>query len=140
MSIYGLLFKISYTILGRVKAKITSFCPYSAVQPSFDINYTSSLGYIRKLAFGSPLGNCFTLGKYQTYTDTALSGYQFTSWSRWPLEIYFLCPEKFTFRTWTRDHLICSWKWYHRTNTPQIQMSRESKFPSMSQKQYNISH
>ena len=35
---------------------------YSAVQTSFDINFPWSLGFIKKLAFGSPWGNYFTPG------------------------------------------------------------------------------
>ena len=44
--------------------KVTSFgratFRFSAFQPPFDINFPWSLGYIRKLVFGSPWGNYFT--------------------------------------------------------------------------------
>ena len=48
----------------------------------------------------------------KNYTDTALSGYQFTPWLRVASEIDFLFPEKFTLaqcRVQTRDLSICSW-------------------------------
>ena len=63
--------------------------PLSAIQPlihPLTFNIPWSLGYSRKLDFGSPWGNYFTIGfvcsqhnysnqEYQTCTDTALSGY-----------------------------------------------------------------
>ena len=47
----------------KQKSKVTSFglaiFSLSAVQAHFDINFPWSFGYIRKLAFSSPLENCF---------------------------------------------------------------------------------
>ena len=83
------------------KNSVFSFYPfgraafsYSAVQQTFDINFPWLLGYIKKLAFGSSWGNYFTTGfvctqEYQTYTDTALQGYQFTPWSSGASEFHF---------------------------------------------------
>ena len=117
------------------KLKVNSFgrasFSYLAIQPPIDINFPWSLGFIRKLAFGSCWGNYFTPGfvcsqhkgvqKYQTYTDIALSGYQFTFWSSGASEILLLYPEKFTLgqcRIRTRDLSIMSQTYYHWTNMP----------------------
>ena len=55
--------------------------------------------------------------EYQTCTDTARSGYQFTTWSSGASKINFLCPEKFTLgqcRIRTKDISICSRTRYHQ--------------------------
>ena len=60
------------------------------------------LGYFRKLAFGSPLGICFTSGLcaanirhpgISNFHRPVLPGYHFTSWSSGGI---FLCSEKLT--------------------------------------------
>ena len=84
---------VSMVQSSRYKVKGNSFdratLNYSSVQLPFDINFPWSLVYIRKIAFGSPYRNYFTLGfvgeygtqEWHTCTDTALSGYHLTPWS-----------------------------------------------------------
>ena len=66
LSFKTLFIIIFYSSTLCLKLKVTRFgratFSYSAVQPSIDINLTWWLGYIRKLAFGSPWGNYFTPG------------------------------------------------------------------------------
>ena len=59
--------------------------PLSAIQPfshPLTLNFPWSLGYIKKLAFGSPYSLpvlcAANMLEYLNCTDTALSGYQFT--------------------------------------------------------------
>ena len=103
---------------------------YSTVQPPFDINFSSSLVYIRKLVFGCPCGKCFTpalcvanlqhIRIYNLHRHT-LSSYQFTPWSSGALAIHFLCPEKFTLGqggVQISDLLICCQTHHHWTHVP----------------------
>ena len=105
---------------------------YSAIHPSFDINFPWSLGYIRKLALRTPWGNYFSpvlcaanirhLGM-SNLQDTVLSGCQFTAWLSGASEIHFLCPEKFTLgqcRLGTWDLSFSSQMSYHWTNMPHL--------------------
>ena len=93
-------------------------------------NFLWSLGYFRKLAFGSPWGNIslpvcvqqiYGAQEYQTCTETALSGYQFTTWSSGTSEIYVLCSQKFRLDQCmirTTDLSICRRTRYHWINAP----------------------
>ena len=106
--------------------------PLLAIQPPFDINFPWSLGYIRKLVFGSPWGNYFTpclfaanvwrpgISNLHRHSPFRVL-YQITHWSSGASEIHFLCPEKSMLsqcRIQTRDLSIFSQTHYHWTNTP----------------------
>ena len=108
----------------------------SAIHPfnhPLTLNFPWSLGYIRKLALGSLWGQLYysrfcvqtTYGahEFQTCTDTALSGYQFTPRSSGDS---FLVPEKFTLgqcRIRTMDILISSRTRNHWMNGPRLIIS-----------------
>ena len=84
--------------------------PLSAIQPfrhPLTFKFPWPLGYIRRLAFGSPWGSYFTPGFVCSQHTAprniklaqchiALSRYQFTPWSSGASEIHFLCFEIFT--------------------------------------------
>ena len=78
--------------------------PLLAIQP---FSHTLTSDYIWKLAFGYPWDKCSLpfcvqpicgAKEYQTCTDTALSGYQFTPWLRWSLADPFLLPTEIQVR------------------------------------------
>ena len=100
------------------------------VGPLSAIHFPWSLGYIRKLVFGSPWGNYFTPGfvcnqhkapRNIILSDTALSGYPFTPSGA--SDIHFFCSEKFMSnhcRIRTTDLSIYSRTRYHWTNAPAL--------------------
>ena len=134
---------ITYIFYFLAMIKVTSFgrviFSYSAIQPSFVINFPWSLGYIRKLVFGSPpwgklihsrlcVQPTYDALLYQTCTDTALSGYQFTPWSSGASGIHFLYPEKFTLgqcRIWNTDISTAKER---ATNGPKRPESKAERF------------
>ena len=105
---------------------------YSAVQPSFDVNFPLSSIYIRKLAFGSPWGNYFTPGFVCNIRRPVASNVHSHRPHRVPIHflvewslgnVYFFCPEKFTLgQCRTTDISICSRTLYNRTNAPIVSM------------------
>ena len=67
--------------------------PFSAIQPPIDSNFFLLLGYIRKLAIGSPLGNYFTPGLVYSQHMAPKN----IKLAQTPLRVpIFLCPGKLT--------------------------------------------
>ena len=132
-----------------LNVKVNSFgkaaFSYSAAQPSFDIYLPLVIGLHQETSVRVSLDKQFhsrfcvlpTYGAqvYQTCTDTALSGYQFTSWLNEASEIHFLYPEKFTLgqcRILTTHLSICSRTCYHWSKAPRQKKLQKASSQNLS--------
>ena len=105
---FFLLCKTTNFILSKLKlpalvGPLSAIRPFSRHLLTFKLHLPWSLGYIRKLTLGPHLGKLFQFRfckqptyspqEYQTCTNTALLGYQFTHWLSIVSEIHLLCPD-----------------------------------------------